>query len=283
MPYSLTEYLEAPTPFLMGLHSSEYVDPKLLDSLVVVDLDKDTVSLGKDDGLMRRCLDHPYMKQLTHRIKTLLRPATTDVDALSAAQDPWVKTIRQLSQQPVSPLHKQAVLLHLFIEFFNHVLDGYQLYLHEQPATDPSTRAGSLSTERGLSRGFSSIQEQLRRVSSSAAQLAAAAAGSSTGTAAFAVGRLRRSSSTAASQQSSAVDMEALLQHHQAICRHTDPALLQQIMQGLPFLSFLDQQAASRTDPMGWLSAAKDAMRAWRVAEEFLLADDAQHCSDAGE
>lgn len=69
--YSLA-LLQVPTPFLMGLHSSEDVDPRLLDSLVVVDLDRDIVSLGKDDVLMQRCLNHPYMKQLTHRIRRVL-------------------------------------------------------------------------------------------------------------------------------------------------------------------------------------------------------------------
>lgn len=61
--------VQAPTPFLMGLHSDEYVDPKTLEGLVVVDLDYDRVSLAKDSGVLQRCLDHPYMKQLRNRIR----------------------------------------------------------------------------------------------------------------------------------------------------------------------------------------------------------------------
>lgn len=62
-------FLQAPTPFLMGLHSSEYVEPRTLDLLVVVDLDADTLSPCKSDTLLQRCLNHPYMLQLKNRVR----------------------------------------------------------------------------------------------------------------------------------------------------------------------------------------------------------------------
>lgn len=60
---------QAPTPFLMGLHSAEPVDPRTLDGLVAADLDRGTLQLGKDDGLLRRCLNHPYMQRLERRVR----------------------------------------------------------------------------------------------------------------------------------------------------------------------------------------------------------------------
>ncbi|MEW5310546.1 MAG: hypothetical protein WDW38_002334 [Sanguina aurantia] len=39
LPYALVDYLDAPTPFLMGLHPLVQLDPGLLSQLVVVDLD----------------------------------------------------------------------------------------------------------------------------------------------------------------------------------------------------------------------------------------------------
>jgi hypothetical protein len=53
----------------MGLHSAEPVDQRTLDSLVVADLDRGTLQLGKDDGLLRRCLNHPYMLRLERRVR----------------------------------------------------------------------------------------------------------------------------------------------------------------------------------------------------------------------
>lgn len=61
--------LQAPTPFLMGLHSGEPVDQRTLDMLVVADLDRGTLTLAKDDGLLRRCLNHPYMQRLERRVR----------------------------------------------------------------------------------------------------------------------------------------------------------------------------------------------------------------------
>lgn len=53
----------------MGLHSAEPVDQRLLDMLVVADLDSGALHLGKDDGLLRHCLSHPYMHRLERRVR----------------------------------------------------------------------------------------------------------------------------------------------------------------------------------------------------------------------
>lgn len=67
--------------------------------------------------------------------------------------------------------------------------------------------------------------------------------------------------------------------------RQSDPALLQQIMQGLLFLSFLDQQSSNTSvaHPMSWLTTGKEALQAWREAEELLVVADAHQCRDEGE
>jgi hypothetical protein len=46
--------MQAPTPFLMGLHSGEYVDSHVLDALVEVDLDADSVRPSRTDTLLQR-------------------------------------------------------------------------------------------------------------------------------------------------------------------------------------------------------------------------------------
>jgi hypothetical protein len=72
---------QAPTPFLMGLHSGEPVDQRLLDMLVVADLDRGSLHLGKDDSLMKRCLSHPYMRRLERRIRCVFGAAGKALDS----------------------------------------------------------------------------------------------------------------------------------------------------------------------------------------------------------
>jgi hypothetical protein len=62
-------HAQAPTPFLMGIHASQYVEPRVLETLVVADLDADLLSYPNDDSLMQRCLSHPYMQQLLARVR----------------------------------------------------------------------------------------------------------------------------------------------------------------------------------------------------------------------
>jgi hypothetical protein len=52
-------------------------------------------------------------------------------------------------------------------------------------------------------------------------------------------------------------------------CRRCDSALLQQVMQGLPFLSFVEEGGCPYNS-QGWLSEAEDNLQQWRAAEEQL-------------
>lgn len=54
--------------------------------------------------------------------------------------------------------------------------------------------------------------------------------------------------------------------------RHKDPALLQQVMQGLPFLSFVGENSSVQQEPMAWLQAGEETLGAWRAAQEDLQA-----------
>lgn len=57
-------------------------------------------------------------------------------------------------------------------------------------------------------------------------------------------------------------------------CRHKDASLLQQVMQGLPFLCFVGEHSSAQ-DPLAWLKAGETTLAAWRAAEEELWT--AQH------
>lgn len=58
-------------------------------------------------------------------------------------------------------------------------------------------------------------------------------------------------------------------------CRYKDFALLQQVMGGLTFLSFVGEHTNTQPDPAVWLKAGEGALLAWRIAEEELQAHPA--------
>ncbi|KAF6266032.1 AEX-3 domain-containing protein [Scenedesmus sp. NREL 46B-D3] len=283
MPHNLTDYLEcverdsrlhwcvldaallglfgggcavqAPTPFLMGLHSGEPVDPHVLDTLVEVDLDADSVRPSRTDTLLQRCLAHPYMLQLRSRVGMLMQPAVTGVDAVGQGADPWTLAAQQMAGQPWGP-SKQALLLRVFVEFFRSVLDGHQGFLI------PGSCDGSRTV---MCRALSGVQQGLLQMQKRAS---AVAAGSSSGAVGLPVVPAVRSSLLLGPLQPLCrVDLAAVLGHHAAQCGRCDSALLQQVMQGLPFLSFVAERGCAGNSH-SWLEAAEEGLSAWRAAEE---------------
>lgn len=67
----------------------------------------------------------------------------------------------------------------------------------------------------------------------------------------------------------------------ECVCRHKDPTLLQQIIQGLPFACFVSE-CSTQQDPSAWLKAAESFLTAWRYAEQQLLAAPAWEGQGAG-
>lgn len=67
--------------------------------------------------------------------------------------------------------------------------------------------------------------------------------------------------------------------------RHKDPALLQQVMQGLPFLCFVGEHSslqAQQQDPTAWLRGGEASLGAWRAAEEEVSGGGLLGCPNAG-
>eukprot|EP00879_Flechtneria_rotunda_P012714 GHRR01013277.1.p1 GENE.GHRR01013277.1~~GHRR01013277.1.p1 ORF type:complete len:1835 (+),score=708.37 GHRR01013277.1:594-6098(+) len=252
VPSHLADYLEAPTPFLMGLDSRQPVDPQVQEALVVVDLDNGSLSTGRDGGLLQCCMNHPYMLHLRNRIRMLMQPSVANVDLVGQHNDPWVVAAKQMAMQAWGS-NKQALLLRIFMQFFQDILQGYQKFTLSD-SLDGSTAKGFV--------GVQGVQCQLRECADNGS-------GPRTGS------KSRQpSSSGLVSPKQSVVDVRAIVHHHFQLCRHSDPALIQQVMQGLPFLSFVGEQS-SDSDPQAWLAAGQEALKAWKSAEEGRLKDPA--------
>lgn len=59
---------QAPTVFLMGVCSSQPLEPRVLEGLVVVDLDAGRVEIGSDAALAA-CLAHAHVVDLRTRLR----------------------------------------------------------------------------------------------------------------------------------------------------------------------------------------------------------------------
>lgn len=147
MPYSLVDYLEAPTPYLMGIHSSVELDSRVLEGVLIVDLDRDEVKNGDS---LKTCLAHPLLVQLCLRLQHLMRPSSTDMDSIAAAGDPLICAAREMSAQPWSPA-KQRLLQRTFVQLFADALRGFDRFL-TAPGNVPYRRrsgAGPMTAAEG--------------------------------------------------------------------------------------------------------------------------------------
>ncbi|GAX77147.1 hypothetical protein CEUSTIGMA_g4593.t1 [Chlamydomonas eustigma] len=99
LPADLADYVEAPTPFLMGLHSEVSLEGRNLDHVVMVDLDRDHVSGASELQEFVSLL--PPLTELHSRLMILVHPALASGDRPcheDARSDPWVKMARDISE-----------------------------------------------------------------------------------------------------------------------------------------------------------------------------------------
>ncbi|KAK9811344.1 hypothetical protein WJX72_002179 [[Myrmecia] bisecta] len=145
MPYSLVEYMEAPTPYLMGLHSAVALD-YMPDGVVVVDLDK--------NAIIRRDVLPPLVQPegalLKQHIRRLLQPTVVAMDVV-ADDSPLQASCNMLQGTRWGPAH-DAELSRAFMDFFRSVLHGAEAYVRPTGGTgkhqSPFDAAGFLKFRR---------------------------------------------------------------------------------------------------------------------------------------
>eukprot|EP00026_Physarum_polycephalum_P000799 Phypoly_transcript_00800.p1 GENE.Phypoly_transcript_00800~~Phypoly_transcript_00800.p1 ORF type:complete len:1292 (+),score=205.60 Phypoly_transcript_00800:90-3965(+) len=75
LPISLNDFLQAPTPFIMGLHTDYYREPVDLTDIVIVDLDKGTMKLQNPPPAPPK-----ETAALNARLRQILTPDITNLD-----------------------------------------------------------------------------------------------------------------------------------------------------------------------------------------------------------
>jgi hypothetical protein len=150
----------------------------------------------------------------------LMQPSVTEADLVHtspAQQDPWVAAAQAMAGAPWSP-SKQALLVRIFMEFFQEVLRDYQLFLCTT-SQEASERAATLARSNSrLTSGGGSSSGSTGGAAPGSRALRSALSG--TNGAAGSLAAARSNSLAAGAQlQAQIVGMQALFDHHYAICR----------------------------------------------------------------
>lgn len=123
------DYLEAPTPYLMGLHSSVDISYLKLDGVVVVDLDRNTIELSEEIPP----IPEPELGQLRADLVELIYPNLVDLDRMqeSPGAPREARTLR--GNKSWSANHDTELRL-IFLKFFATILSGYRDFVENTAA-----------------------------------------------------------------------------------------------------------------------------------------------------
>ncbi|MCO5590563.1 hypothetical protein L7F22_044534 [Adiantum nelumboides] len=127
--YGGVEYLDAPTPYMMGLHSSVEIIDQKLDGVAVVDLDRNTITLGEE----MPSIPEPELGQLRADLVELLHPNLADMDRVQ--ESPGVLRESRSLRENKSWSHSHDIELRLiFLKFFATILSGYRDFVENTAA-----------------------------------------------------------------------------------------------------------------------------------------------------
>ncbi|KAL3688572.1 hypothetical protein R1sor_014881 [Riccia sorocarpa] len=121
--YAGVEYIDAPTPYLMGLHSGVDTSGLQMDGVVDVDLDYNKIVTSADEPIP--AIPEPELGRLRNDLLQLVHPNLAHLDRArtshNAAHD---AKIRRFSK-PWSSHHDRELRI-IFLKFFATVLYGYR-------------------------------------------------------------------------------------------------------------------------------------------------------------
>ncbi|KAI5083987.1 hypothetical protein GOP47_0000156 [Adiantum capillus-veneris] len=127
--YGGVEYLDAPTPYMMGLHSSVEIIDQKLDGVAVVDLDRNIITLGEE----MPSIPEPELGQLRADLVELLHPNLADMDRVQENAGVLRESRSLRGNKPWSTSHDTELRL-IFLKFFATILSGYRDFVENTAA-----------------------------------------------------------------------------------------------------------------------------------------------------
>ncbi|KAL2479077.1 DENN domain and WD repeat-containing protein SCD1 [Forsythia ovata] len=125
--FSGVDYIDAPTPYMMGLHSGVDTFGLMMDGVVVVDLDHNRITTSEDIPPT----PEPEYSSLKDEIMKLLYPNVVGIDQLK--DDYFCEQYPRSGSRPWGEDHNLQ-LRFIFLKFFASILGGYRNFI-ENTAT----------------------------------------------------------------------------------------------------------------------------------------------------
>ncbi|XP_024991388.1 DENN domain and WD repeat-containing protein SCD1 isoform X2 [Cynara cardunculus var. scolymus] len=121
--FSGVDYIDAPTPYMMGLHSGVDTTGLSMDGVVVVDLEHNCITTNEEIPP----IPEPEMSSLRSDILKLLHPNVVWIDSLKSDLESYEQYAR-FNRKAWSP-ENDVQLRIIFLKFFASILGGYRNFI----------------------------------------------------------------------------------------------------------------------------------------------------------
>ncbi|XP_022765895.1 DENN domain and WD repeat-containing protein SCD1-like isoform X2 [Durio zibethinus] len=134
--FSGVDYIDAPTPYMMGLHSGVDTSNLVMDGVVVVDLEFNQITTTEEIPP----IPEPELSLLRGEILKLLYPNVVGIDQLKADLGGSSDQNIKISNKPWGEDHDLQLRL-IFLKFFASILGGYRNFIENNATQAFNTQA----------------------------------------------------------------------------------------------------------------------------------------------
>ncbi|KNA06482.1 hypothetical protein SOVF_180550 isoform A [Spinacia oleracea] len=128
--FSGVDYIDAPTPYIMGLHSGVDTTGLSMDGVVIVDLESNRIITSEEIPP----IPEPEFSSLRGEILKLLYPNMVDIDLIKVSLGESRDVYHRVANKPWSDEHDVQLRM-IFLKFFASILSGYRNFI-ENTATN---------------------------------------------------------------------------------------------------------------------------------------------------
>ncbi|XP_010265189.1 PREDICTED: DENN domain and WD repeat-containing protein SCD1 isoform X2 [Nelumbo nucifera] len=130
------DYIDAPTPYMMGLHSGVDTSGLAMDGVVVVDLEYNRITTSEEIPP----IPEPELSSLRGEIMKLLYPKVVGIDQMKTSFGVSSEQYPKSANKPWGEEHDLQLRL-IFLKFFASILSGYRNFIENSATQVFNTQA----------------------------------------------------------------------------------------------------------------------------------------------